>query len=85
MTYIPYTASAVMASATFLFPAFIILKFNVSYWDLLWTLMLGGVLGTLISIVFRKYFVSDMHEQYPFSSSVATSEFLFQVRAHLRK
>lgn len=76
MAYIPYTASAVMATGTFLFPAFIILKFDVSYWDLLFTLILGGVLGTLVSIIFRKYFVQDMHGKYPFPGSVATSEIL---------
>lgn len=76
MAYIPYTASAVMATGTFLFPAFIILNFNVSYWDLLWTLILGGVLGTLVSIIFRKYFVQDMHGKYPFPGSAATSEIL---------
>ncbi|HBM17170.1 MAG TPA: oligopeptide transporter, OPT family [Lentisphaeria bacterium] len=76
MSYIPFTASAVMATGTFLFPAFIILKFDVSYWDLLLTLILGGVLGTLVSIIFRKYFVQDMHGKYPFPGSVATSEIL---------
>ena len=74
MAYIPYTASAVMATGTFLFPAFVILNFKISYWDLLLTLILGGVLGTLVSIIFRKYFVETMHGQYPFPGSIATSE-----------
>ena len=34
---------------------------------------LGGVLGILFLIPFRKYFVSDMHGKYPFPEATATT------------
>ena len=35
--------------------------------------LLGGVLGILFLIPFRKYFVSDMHGKYPFPEATATT------------
>ena len=38
--------------------------------------LLGGVLGILFLIPFRKYFVSDMHGKYPFPEATATTQVL---------
>lgn len=76
MQYIPYTASAVMVTGTFIMPAFIILGMKISYIDCLITIILGGILGTLVSTVYRKYFVEEMHGVYPFPGSFATAEIL---------
>ena len=37
---------------------------------------LGGILGILFLIPFRKYFVSDMHGKYPFPEATATTQVL---------
>ena len=38
--------------------------------------MLGGVLGILFLIPFRKYFVKEMHGKYPFPEATATTQVL---------
>ena len=38
--------------------------------------LLGGVIGILFLIPFRKYFVSDMHGKYPFPEATATTQVL---------
>ena len=38
--------------------------------------LLGGVLGILFLIPFRKYFVSEMHGKYPFPEATATTQVL---------
>ena len=38
--------------------------------------LLGGILGILLLIPFRKYFVSDMHGKYPFPEATATTQVL---------
>ena len=38
--------------------------------------LLGGILGILFLIPFRKYFVSDMHGKYPFPEATATTQVL---------
>ena len=37
---------------------------------------MGGVLGILFFIPFRKYFVKDMHGKYPFPEATATAQVL---------
>jgi uncharacterized oligopeptide transporter (OPT) family protein len=38
--------------------------------------LLGGVLGIVLLVPFRKYFVKDMHGKYPFPEATATTEVL---------
>ena len=38
--------------------------------------LLGGIIGILLLIPFRKYFVSDMHGKYPFPEATATTQVL---------
>src|SRR5574344_993593 len=38
--------------------------------------LLGGILGILFLIPFRKYFVKDMHGKYPFPEATATTQVL---------
>ena len=38
--------------------------------------VLGGVLGILFLIPFRKYFVKDMHGKYPFPEATASTQVL---------
>ena len=38
--------------------------------------LLGGILGILFLIPFRKYFVKEMHGKYPFPEATATTQVL---------
>ena len=38
--------------------------------------LLGGIIGILFLIPFRKYFVSNMHGKYPFPEATATTQVL---------
>ena len=59
-------SGAVVAGAIFTLPAIYILGVNVSFAQMFLSSLLGGVLGILFLIPFRKYFVKDMHGKYPF-------------------
>ena len=49
---------------------------TVSFMQVFISSLLGGVLGILFLIPFRKYFVSDMHGMYPFPEATATTQVL---------
>ena len=49
---------------------------TVSFMQVFISSLLGGVLGILFLIPFRKYFVSDMHGKYPFPEATATTQVL---------
>ena len=71
----------VVAGAIFTLPALYILKAKypdiaVSFIDIFLSSMLGGVLGILFFIPFRKYFCSDMHGKFPFPEATATTQVL---------
>lgn len=73
-------SGVVVAGAIFTLPAMYILKLDetvgVSIWKLFIVALLGGVLGILFIIPFRKYFVADMHGKFPFPEATATTEVL---------
>ncbi len=64
-------SGAVVAGAIFTLPAIYILGVNVSFAQMFLSSLLGGVLGILFLIPFRKYFVKDMHGKYPFPEATA--------------
>ena len=70
------TSGAVVAGAIFTIPALYILHLNAEFYKIFLASLLGGVLGILFLIPFRKYFVKDMHGKYPFPEATATTEVL---------
>ena len=74
-------SGAVVAGAIFTLPAIYILEakypgMSASFAKMFLASALGGVLGILFLIPFRKYFVSDMHGKYPFPEATATTQVL---------
>lgn len=69
-------SGAVVAGAIFTLPAIYILGLDVNYWQMVLSSLLGGVLGILFLIPFRKYFVKEMHGKYPFPEATATTQVL---------
>ncbi|MPM37386.1 hypothetical protein SDC9_84000 [bioreactor metagenome] len=49
---------------------------TVDFFKVFVSSLLGGVLGILFLIPFRKYFVSDQHGKYPFPEATATTQVL---------
>jgi uncharacterized oligopeptide transporter (OPT) family protein len=52
------------------------LKLDVKFFQIFFSSLLGGFLGILFLIPFRKYFVKDMHGKFPFPEATATTEIL---------
>ena len=74
-------SGAVVAGAIFTLPAIYILQakypeMSASFMKVFMASALGGCLGILFLIPFRKYFVSDMHGKYPFPEATATTQVL---------
>lgn len=69
-------SGAVVAGAIFTLPAIYILGVDVNFWQMFLSSFLGGVLGILFLIPFRKYFVKEMHGKYPFPEATATTQVL---------
>ncbi len=69
-------SGVVVAGAIFTIPALYILALPASYFQMFMASALGGFLGILFLIPFRKYFVKDMHGQLPFPEATATTEIL---------
>ena len=69
-------SGVVVAGAIFTLPAIYILGLDVNFWQMFMSSMLGGFLGILFLIPFRKYFVKEMHGQYPFPEATATTQVL---------
>ncbi|MBO8439079.1 MAG: oligopeptide transporter, OPT family [bacterium] len=75
------SSGVIVAGAIFTLPALYILQakypdMTVSFMQVFLSSLLGGVLGILFLIPFRKYFVSDMHGKYPFPEATATTQVL---------
>ncbi len=75
------SSGVIVAGAIFTLPALYILQekypeITVSFMQVFLSSLLGGVLGILFLIPFRKYFVSDMHGKYPFPEATATTQVL---------
>jgi len=75
------SSGVIVAGAIFTLPALYILQAKypeiaVDFMQVFLSSLLGGVLGILFLIPFRKYFVSDMHGKYPFPEATATTQVL---------
>lgn len=71
----------IVAGAIFTLPALYILQhkypeLSVNFMQVFFASLLGGVLGILFLIPFRKYFVKDMHGKYPFPEATASTQVL---------
>ncbi|MDE6080131.1 MAG: oligopeptide transporter, OPT family [Duncaniella sp.] len=74
-------SGVIVAGAIFTLPALYILQakypeITVNFLQIFLSSLLGGVLGILFFIPFRKYFVKDMHGKYPFPEATATTQVL---------
>ena len=74
-------SGTIVAGAIFTLPAIYILQakypeMSVSFFKVFFSSLLGGILGILFMIPFRKYFVKDMHGKYPFPEATATTQVL---------
>jgi len=69
-------SGVVVAGAIFTIPAIYILKLEIHFYQIFLASLLGGFLGILFMIPFRKYFVQEMHGQFPFPEATATTEVL---------
>ena len=69
-------SGVVVAGAIFTLPAIYILGLDVNFWQMFLSSLLGGVIGILFLIPFRKYFVKEMHGKYPFPEATATTQVL---------
>lgn len=72
-------SGAVVAGAVFTLPAIYILQakypeMTASFWQIFIASLLGGALGQLFLIPFRKYFVKEQHGKYPFPEATATTQ-----------
>ncbi len=74
-------SGVIVAGAIFTLPALYILQakypeMTVSFMQVFMSSLLGGILGILFLIPFRKYFVKDMHGKYPFPEATASTQVL---------
>ena len=70
------TSGVIVAGAIFTLPALYILGLEAQFYQVFLSSLLGGVLGIVMLIPFRKYFVKEMHGKYPFPEATATTEVL---------
>jgi putative OPT family oligopeptide transporter len=70
------SSGVIVAGAIFTLPALYILNLEAQFYQVFLSSLLGGVLGILFLIPFRKYFVADMHGKFPFPEATATTEVL---------
>ena len=69
-------SGVIVAGAIFTLPAIYILGLDVSFVQMFFSSLLGGMLGILFLIPFRRYFVKEMDGQYPFPEATATTQVL---------
>lgn len=76
------SSGVIVAGAIFTLPALYILQdkhpdeITIHFTQIFISSLLGGVLGILFLIPFRRYFVQDMHGEYPFPEATATTQVL---------
>ncbi|MFA5469747.1 MAG: oligopeptide transporter, OPT family, partial [Bacteroidales bacterium] len=75
------SSGVIVAGAIFTLPALYILQakypeMSVNFIQVFLSSLLGGILGILFLIPFRKYFVAEMHGKYPFPEATATTQVL---------
>ncbi|MGE5343736.1 MAG: OPT family oligopeptide transporter [Candidatus Omnitrophota bacterium] len=66
----------IVAGAIFTIPGLYILGIQASFFQVFLASLFGGFLGIVFLIPFRKYFVKDMHGEFPFPEATATTEVL---------
>ncbi len=74
-------SGGVVAGAIFTLPALYILQgkgyaIQINFWQIFISSLLGGILGILFLIPFRKYFVKEQHGKFPFPEATATTQVL---------
>lgn len=74
-------SGVIVAGAIFTLPALYIIQakypdVTVSFIQVFLSSLLGGILGILFLIPFRKFFVKDQHGKYPFPEATATTQVL---------
>ena len=75
------SSGVIVAGAIFTLPALYILQakypdITVNFIQIFLSSLLGGCLGILFLIPFRKYFVQEKHGEYPFPEATATTQVL---------
>ncbi|MBQ9285191.1 MAG: oligopeptide transporter, OPT family [Bacteroidaceae bacterium] len=75
------SSGVIVAGAIFTLPALYILQakypdITVNFMQVFLASLLGGCLGILFLIPFRRYFVKEMHGKYPFPEATATTQVL---------
>ena len=75
------SSGVIVAGAIFTLPALYILQakypdITVNFMQIFLSSLLGGCLGILFLIPFRKYFVQEKHGEYPFPEATATTQVL---------
>ena len=75
------SSGVIVAGAIFTLPALYILQakypeITVNFMQVFLSSLLGGCLGILFLIPFRKYFVQEKHGEYPFPEATATTQVL---------
>jgi len=75
------SSGVVVAGAIFTLPALYILQakypdITVNFMQVFMSSLLGGCLGILFLIPFRKFFVQEKHGEYPFPEATATTQVL---------
>ncbi|MCM1291051.1 MAG: oligopeptide transporter, OPT family [Prevotella sp.] len=78
-------SGVIVAGAIFTLPALYILQATypdivVEFYQIFLSSLLGGILGILFFIPFRRYFVKDMHGKYPFPEATATTQVLISAQ-----
>ena len=70
------SSGVIVAGAIFTLPALYILGLDAQFYQVFLSSLLGGILGIVLLVPFRKYFVKEMHGKYPFPEATATTEVL---------
>jgi putative OPT family oligopeptide transporter len=70
------SSGVIVAGAIFTIPGLYILGVDANFWQVFLSSLFGGILGILFLIPFRRYFVKDMHGEFPFPEATATTEVL---------
>lgn len=75
------SSGVIVAGAIFTLPALYILQakypdISVNFLEVFMSSLLGGILGILFFIPFRKYFCADQHGKFPFPEATATTQVL---------
>ncbi len=70
------SSGVIVAGAIFTIPGLYILGISANFWQVFLSSLFGGFLGILFLVPFRRYFVKDMHGEFPFPEATATTEVL---------